>query len=115
MGPISNNKKSNRQKVQRKSTRFVKQDYLKYKSVTGIKHEIGWKNLQDRRKDIQLTMNYTIINVIANVPDKKILISTYASIRSKHGYQFCTMTQNRNKNKYSFFPQTIYKWKCLPK
>ncbi len=41
---------SNLEKVQRKAARFVKQDYSKYNSVTRMIHELGWKNVQDRRK-----------------------------------------------------------------
>ncbi len=44
------------EKVQRKAARFVKKDYLKYNSITRMIHELGWKNLQDRQKDIRLTM-----------------------------------------------------------
>ncbi len=33
-------------------------------------HELGWKNLQDRRKDIRLTILYKIINEIVNVSNK---------------------------------------------
>ncbi len=38
----------NLEKVHRKATRFIKQDYSKYNSVTRMIHELGWKNLQDR-------------------------------------------------------------------
>ncbi len=36
--------------VQRKDTRFVKQDYSKYNSLTSLIHELDWKILQDRKK-----------------------------------------------------------------
>ncbi len=52
---------SNLEKLKRKAARFVKQDYSKYNSVTRMIHEPGWKNLQDRRRDIRLTMLYKII------------------------------------------------------
>ncbi len=47
---------SNLEKVQRKPIWFIKQDYSKYNSVTRMTHELNWKNLEDRRKDIKLTM-----------------------------------------------------------
>ncbi len=34
-------------------------------------HELDWTNLQDRRKDIRLTILYKIINELANVLNKK--------------------------------------------
>ncbi len=34
--------------INSKAAWFVKQDYSKYNSVTRMKHELGWKKLQDR-------------------------------------------------------------------
>ncbi len=45
-------------------------------------YELDSKNLQDRRKDIRLTMLYKIIYEKANVPNKKMLISTYVRTRN---------------------------------
>ena len=106
---------SNLEKVQRKAARFVKQDYSKYSSVTRMIQELGWKNLQDRRKDIRLTMLYKIANDIANVPNKEILIPSDNRTRSKHAQKFRILTQETNEYKYSFFPHTISQWNCLPK
>ncbi len=74
-----------------------------------------WKNLQDRRKDIRLTMLYKIINEIANLSNKEILIPADTRIRNRHGHGFHIMTKNTNEYKYSFFPRIISKWNCLPK
>ncbi len=46
-------------------------------------HELGPKNLQDRRKDIRLSRLCKIISEIANVPTKQILISADARIKNK--------------------------------
>ncbi len=59
--------------------------------------ELGWKNLYDRRKDIRLTMLYKILNEIANVPNKEIVIIADTRTRGKNGHQFCIiMTNNTN-------------------
>ncbi len=99
----------------RKAARFVKQYYAKYSSVTRMIHEHGWKNLQDRRKNIRLTMLCKIINEIANVPSKEILIPIDTRTRSKHGHTFHIMSNNTNQYKYSFFSRTLSQWNCLPK
>ena len=95
---------SNLEKVQRKAARFVKQDYSKYSSVTRMIHGLGWTNLQDRRKDIRLTMLYKIINEIVHIPKEDILIPADDRTRHKHGHKFCILTQETNEYKYSFFP-----------
>ncbi len=68
-------------------------------------HELDWKNLEDRRKDIILTVLYTIINEIGNVPNNEIIILADTRTRSKHGLTF---RNNNNQCKYSFFSRTIY-------
>ncbi len=42
------------------------------------------KKLQDRRKDMRLTMLYKIINEITIVTNKEMLISADTSAKSKH-------------------------------
>jgi hypothetical protein len=106
---------TNLEKIQRKAARFVKQDYSNYSSVTRMIQELGWKNLQERRKDLRLTMLYKIVNDIANVPKEEILIPSDNRTRSEHGHKFCIPNQETNEYKYSFFPHTIPQWNCLPK
>ncbi len=74
--------------MQRKAARFVTQDYSKYNSVTRMIHELGWKSLQDRRKDIKLTILYKIINEIANVPNKEILIMQIPELEANMDINF---------------------------
>ncbi len=74
-------------------------------TVTRIIHGLGWK--KPRRKDIRLTMLYKIINEIANVPKKEILISADTTTGSKYGHTFYIMTKNTNIHKHSFFSQTL--------
>ncbi len=56
-----------------------------------------------------------IINEIANIPNKEILIAANARTKSKHGHKFYIMTNKTNEYKYPFFPQSISQWNCLPK
>ncbi len=59
-------------------------------------HKIAWKKLQDRRKDIRLTILYKIINEMAKVYNKEILKSAETTTRSKHGHKFHIMTKHTN-------------------
>ncbi len=60
----------------------------------------------------KLTMLYKIINEIANVPNKEIIIPAETRIRSKHGHKFCMVINDINEYKYSW---TISQWNCLSK
>ncbi len=68
--------------------------------------ENGRINLLDKGKDIRLTMLCKIINEIANVPNKQILLPGNTRTRSKHGHKFHIMTKNTNEYKCSFFHKT---------
>ena len=71
--------------------------------------ELGWRNLQDRRKDLCL---YNIVNKISHVPKEDVLIPSDNITRNKHGQTFCILIQKTNEYKYSFFPHTYH---SLPK
>ncbi len=44
--------------MKRKTVRLVTEEDSKSNNVTRMNHELGWTNLEDRRKDIRLTMYY---------------------------------------------------------
>ncbi len=68
-------------------------------------HELGLMEKPTRwKKRLRLTMPYKIINEIANVPNKEILIPAHTKTRSKHGHKFHIVTKNINEYRYSFFP-----------
>jgi len=45
--------------IQRRSARFVKGDYHTTTSVTQMLQELGWQDLQSRRRDLRLAVLYT--------------------------------------------------------
>ena len=45
------------EKLQRRSARFVKGDY----SVSQMLHDLGWRDLKDRRRDLRLALLYKIV------------------------------------------------------
>ena len=42
------------EKIQRRAARFVKGDYNTFSSITNILNELGWQQLEDRRRDLRL-------------------------------------------------------------
>ena len=49
------------EKIQRQSARFVKGDYRTTSSVTQMLHDLGWRDLSDRRRDLRLALLYKVV------------------------------------------------------
>ena len=56
-------------KIQRAATRFVTNNYQRKSSVTALIQDLGWTDLQTRRKNFRLTSLYKILNGLIAVPD----------------------------------------------
>ena len=50
------------EQVQRRAARFTTGDYHTTSSVTAMLADLGWKRLEDRRKDLRLTLLYKIVH-----------------------------------------------------
>ncbi len=60
--------------------------------MNGKRNWLG--NLQDRKKDIRLTMLYKIKNEIAKVPNKEIVIPADTRNRNNYGQKCQILTKN---------------------
>ena len=49
--------------IQRRSARFVKGDYCTASSVTQMLLELGWQDLESRRRDLRLALLYKVVLV----------------------------------------------------
>jgi len=49
------------EKIQRRSARFVKGDHRTTSSVTQMLHDLGWRDLSDRRRDLRLALLYKVV------------------------------------------------------
>ena len=103
---------NNIDKVQRRSARFVKNDYNWESSVTSMIKDLGWENLADRRREARLCIFHKIVNGTVAVPAVDYLAPGTTRTRSntrkyKHYYA------RTNIYKYSFFPRTIPEWNNL--
>ena len=48
-------------KIQRQSARFVKGDHRTTSSVTQMLHDLGWRDLSVRRRDLRLALLYKVV------------------------------------------------------
>ena len=60
-------------KIQRAAARFVTNNYQRKSSVTALIKDLGWIDLQTRRKNFRLTSLYKILNGIIAVPVSVLL------------------------------------------
>ena len=116
--------KSALERVQRRAARFVKNEYRiydqasdDYHSVTNMLNELGWKNLEERRRETRLTLLFKLTNNQIDIPTEGIVIP----LANLHGTRLQTMhnkysliTSTIDSHHYSFFPRTIRDWNELP-
>ena len=108
-------------KIQRRGARFVKSDYRWRSSVTAMLDDLGWRDLDLRRKDMRLTLLFKVLNhsgkenyaVTAEDLNLKVLESRFRP-RGTHplilGEVLCKTEERGN-----FFPHnTIPDWNKLP-
>ena len=65
------------ERVQRRAARFVKSRYSRYSSVSDMLDVLGWTPLSQRRQEARLILFYEIINGLAQVPFKGVLVEAY--------------------------------------
>ena len=89
-------------------------DYKYTSSVTSMLQELGWKSLEDRRKAIDLTMMYKIVNNEVDIPTSPYIEYNRSSTRAKHTHRLHHIRTSKDTFKFSFFPRTVPTWNSLP-
>jgi hypothetical protein len=100
--------------VQRRTIRWVKNDYSRDTSVTDLQNTLGWSTLENRRQASKLVMFFKIYyNLVAislppylEVPNRLTRHMHPLSLRQTHA--------KSDFFKYSFFPHTTVLWNRLP-
>ena len=100
--------------VQRRSARWVLGRFHNTSSVTNMLDQLEWRNLQQRRADIRLTMLYKLRNGLLNIDPSQYLIpaTSLAASASPHRYIYPATRTLIHRN--SFYPRTILQWNTLP-
>ena len=103
------------EQVQRRAARFTTGDYHTTSSVTAMLAELGWKRLEDRRKDLRLALLYKIVHGHVAVPvDALNLEPPDPRTRKKHKYTYKHLTPHTDPYKHFFLCRTIPEWNSLP-
>ena len=99
--------------VQRRGATYVKNRYHNRSSVSDLLTDLGWKSLQERRKEDRLTMFSKIVNNTVKIPmDGRLQPNLARSTpdESNSHIPYC-MTLYRQQ---SFFSRTTRDWNSLP-
>ncbi len=75
--------------------------------------ELGWRSLEDWRRDSRLTMLYKAVHGTVALPTEHILRPAYSRTRHSYQYKYQTIATNCDPYKYSFFPRTSPDWNGL--
>ena len=103
------------ERVNRRTARFVSNDYRWRSSVTSMLQDLGWQDLAGRRRNIRLALFYKIVHHLVAVPTDDLLIKADSRLRAHHKHKFQTIRTNSDAYKFSFFPRTLIEWNTLPK
>ena len=101
------------EKVQRRSARFVYQDFSRESSVTKMLNQLNWDSLAERRAKAKVTMIYRGMNQLVEIPMDHLRPATVTSTRGneqKFFIQYCRTTTMR----HSFYPDAARLWNALP-
>ena len=101
-------------KIQRAAARFVTNNYQRKSSVTALIQDLGWTDLQTRRKNFRLTSLYKILNGLIAVPVSDLLAPADERTRSGHKKSFKHIRANTTLGQNSFLYKTIPDWNHLP-
>ena len=103
------------ERINRRATRVVCIDLHGYKqqdvSPTEQLQELGWKPLQQRRKEQRLTMMYRIDKELVAIPSDDLVEPTRHL--KGHSRKFRELGSSCDTVKYSFYPRTIKQWNEL--
>ena len=98
--------------IKRRATRVVYKQGYKQQDVSPTEQlqELGWKTLQQRRREQRLTMMYRIDKELVAIPSDDLVEPTRHL--KGHSRKFRTW-YSCDTVKYSFYPRTIKQWNEL--
>jgi hypothetical protein len=102
------------EQVQRRATRWVRNDYTPLSSVTAMQNELGWRSLEHRRLDARLIMFYKIYHNIVAIHLPPYIQPPIRLTRHMHPLSLRQVQVTSDYLKFSFFPHCITLWNQLP-
>ena len=101
--------------VQRRAARFAVGDYKTTSSVTQMLHDLGWKDLQHRRRDLRLAMMYKICTGHVGIGPQDVgLEGADERTRANHKFKFRVKGGSSPALRHSFAVRTVSEWNRLP-
>ncbi len=100
--------------IQCRAARYATQHYHNISSVSSMLQDLGWKTLQDRRRDEQMIMLYKVVNGLVAIPAHENVALAYSLTRNSIPNKLQTIKTKSDPYRFSFFPRSIRDWNCLP-
>jgi hypothetical protein len=100
--------------VQHRAARFVKRDYRRTTSMSGILKDLDWPQLCDRRRHSRLNLFYKAYHNLSAITLSALQRPTRNTRSSSRGNTFTEISTRIDSYKYSFFPRTVADWNKLP-
>jgi hypothetical protein len=99
--------------VQRRAARFIYSDYKRTSSVTAMINELGWKPLNERRKEQRLVLLFKIVNDLVAIPADNNIEYNQRPSRTSNSKQIKVPSATTEIYKHSFVPITVKDWNTL--
>ena len=100
--------------VQRRAARFVLSSQHNRSSITAMNQRLGWRSLEDRRRDARLTMLYKIDRELVAISKTDRLDRPTRRLKQSHDNTYQVPHCRIDVGKMSFFPRTVRDWNALP-
>jgi hypothetical protein len=99
---------------QRRAARFVLSSQHNVSSVTAMIQRIGWRSLEDRRRDARLTMLYKIDRKLVAISKTNRLNRPRRRLRQSYDNAYQVPRCRIDVRNMSFFPRPVRDWNALP-
>ena len=100
--------------VKKSAARFITSNYCKDPgSMTQILQDLDLESLKERRRQSRLILFCKGINNEASLPTE-MLVTPIRKTKNMHEQPFRQISTSCNAYKYSFIPNTIKDWNCVP-
>lgn len=100
--------------VQRRSVRFICNNYIRDASVTEMMKQTGLPTLKERRRQARLISFYQSVNGENATSFPSYIRPKERTTRSQHSHRFIRLNTHSDSYKFSFFPRTLRDWDSLP-
>jgi hypothetical protein len=102
------------QQVQRRAARYVTHRFHNTSSPTAMLEELGWEDLEARRKKMKLCMFYKIHHHLVNIQMPQYIHPASIRARRTHNLTYFEIPTMTDYYRHSFFPSTVILWNNLP-